>query len=330
MTLQRERQITSSPHEKGSEAIAAIRQATDFVVEAPQNLVKPYIREAIRVLITPQPDDNAAVRIASKMKDKWADWKDGYRSLIAKISGCPTNELQFAEEVRDEWEGYTRQVDFQRLRYYENDHPILDTRVCGAICVPSKSKLWNRVQVSSPENSYGVPLDELKSEIQRSKSINAAATRWFYERTREVFHESFPNKSIEECGSIEVSTYGIKDLGLKDFFDLLPSDKRPLSMLIKDLKIKQKLSSYLDVILSTADSIDRYILSDNAKDVRWFTSPTYVNTASGDKELREVLYLATSSKNVDRFIGLRYDDSIDGKLPRESSLELSRWLGISL
>lgn len=295
-----------------------------------ESLIRPYLREAIRVTVTPQPNDDSAPQIAEKLRGRWGEWGDSYAKMIAGAANVPLSKLSFksGDQAQTSTKGYTSQADYPRLHYIE-DGCIFEMGVTAAICTKCTSKLWSRAGITSKNGEpYGVNINNLPTVIRKFNDINRQSTEWLFGKVQEAF-KSFPDNQMEKSGTLQISTYGTNDENFKDFFDTITSQKKPILGILDNLKLVDKFSLYWNTILNTKNIMDDYIRSE-AKNARWFTDPVYVKTRSGEEELREVLYLVRSSEGNDQVFGLRYDDSIDGVLPQESALDVARWLGVRI
>jgi hypothetical protein len=305
----------------------------------PQNtdgnqLIRPFIREASLIDIVPQPDDDTAIKIGDDLVNKWNEWQEEYKKVISNASGVPEQYLIFVSEEKpqNEWVGLTRQISFPRLQHSENHRVLFDTRICISLCTKHKTKLWSRIGLFEKQEPYGIDVNELSNLLKYYKKITQESRKWLLKQTKRYFNKCSFDLKLNDTYSrtLEISSYGVKQPKLKEFFEKITTERTPLSQLVKDLNIENDFSPILDVVLGTKDSLNKYIFQELDKDKHWFTSPTFIDTFDANNELREVLYLAKSNENKDEVIGIRYDDSKEGNLPRESALQVARWLGTSL
>lgn len=298
------------------------------------NLIRPFIREGLLVKITPPLDDDKAIEIGNLIIENWYSWLDDYLEMIAEVSNENIDNLRFIEDhhiipkqearALDKWDALARVIDFPRLQCFRDKRVIFDTRICFSLCTKDaySSKLWSRVGLCESEDPYGVTVKDLPILTRKYKEIAASSCEWAFQKAKEIL-----GTAIKKRSSLEISSYGIKDKSLKDYFERITDERIPLSELIKDTCIESKLLIYLDNILDTENSIQKFINTKESGKFLWFTSPIYIETINKEVEVREVLYLMRSVGNKDEAVGLRYDDSLHGDLARKSALEVARWLG---
>lgn len=304
------------------------RETSSFISNTDE-LIRPYVREAALVNLSPHLKEEQAENIGNILVESWDDWYAEYVELLTKDIQLVSSKLHSKPEdhPKESWEGFTKQVDFPNFTYIGDKRSIYGFKLCASLCLVGRVKLFCRVGMDENSELYGVNLNTLPEVNRLFHDITSKSCIWLFEKLEKVVKSLYPNIKISNQGSLEVSSFGTRDEALKEFFDKITDENTPLKELVDRLQISEKLSRYFDTIFDNNKILQQYMFSKESAGSEWFTSPSFVETLKGKKELREVLYLAKSEGSRDRVIGLRYDDSNRGVLPRESALEVAKWLG---
>lgn len=297
--------------------------------------INPYIREAILVTIVPRPSRTEADSLGNKLVEAWGDMLKDYKKVVANASGINIEYLTTAknETPRKRWESNAHVIDFPRLHYSTPNKTSFETRVCLAICTGKmNSKIWSRVSLLSDQKyeSDILTLDHIDVLFGQYYRIIQDSCDWLCEETRKTVRQYFHRHRLIKQGRLEVSSFGLRDQNLQNYFERLSAPAISLADILSDKKANSRLSAYLKKLCGVSGNLRSLLTQDKSSDFIWFTSPITVRTTDDYFRSREVLYFTRPLEEKTQTIGLAYDDSAKGDLPSKSAIKVAKIIGLKV
>ena len=159
------------------------------------------------------------------------------------------------------------------------------------------------------------------------RKITKRLTTLVYERLKAVIAERVSKADVSRKGTVKISCFGIKDEKLAEYLEELYGTKISVEeFLVKRPEFEKKLSYYYSKV-SDIENLESLVSKDMPHHIKSYTSPVMIDAKSGYIEPREVVYLRTKRGTHSEYVGIGYDDSVDGELSPKSSLEIATYLG---
>jgi hypothetical protein len=289
--------------------------------------VVPVVRWARLIKYSPILDEDDTKRAYSAMQAAWPEWQEIYRAFVAKETGVSEENLHFLEkDIRWKKDGDTPMLDVPRVQTRDVSD-VLDLRNCCALCIEKfSSKIWTRV--GRPENGADsvLAIDQLRPVVHKFRTMATSCGEWFYREYRKLTQDVFANFTVEEAGTFEITTIGLR---VEGYFDDDAFDSWLFRYDEEGREQPNLENEPLCRFLMDAANLEFHPreLEKREPQAFWMSMPFAIELPNGDLAARKVLYLARPRGNeAVQVVGIGLDDSRQGDLAREVALKVSRFL----